>query len=244
MPPCLFLTRPARESAAFADAARAAGWRGAVFCAPLMRIDLEPPSEDALARAGTLIVTSQHAVAALAQATARRDWPVWCVGPRTAQAARAAGFAHVHQAGGDARALLAELRAARPPAPLLHLRGAHVACDLAAALQAQALVVYRQEALTLPREAAERVAAGGVLVLPVFSPRSARLLVAALAPLRHDAAHKELLAISPAARDAALAASNGVDWAGVTVAARPDAQSMCAALMRLQARLEPYEKPR
>lgn len=253
MPPCLFLTRPRDESARFADDARQAGWRGEVVCAPLLRIETLPVPQEVLAGARSLIVTSQHAVTALAGASARRDWPIWCVGPRTAQAARAAGFAQVHVAGGDAVSLRAALIADPPRQPVLHLRGTHAAMDIAAELcaqgiDAQARLVYRQEALGLPDEAAARVARGGDLVLPVFSPRSARLLVASLAPLRPDAAHLHLLAISAAARDAALAGpdngARGLVWRGVHVAVRPDAPAMLAGILALQAALEPLKKPR
>ncbi len=245
MPPCLLLTRPEAESAAFAQAARAAGWRGDILCAPLMRILHDPPPETALTKARTLVVTSQHGVAALQQATARRDWPVWCVGPRTAEAARHAGFAQVRVADGDAVSLRAVLLDTSPPAPVLHLRGEHAAMDLASELQAagvdaHALVVYRQVAQGLSQAAQERLAQGGDILLPVFSPRSARLLVAALIPLRLDAARLHLVAISAAARDAA----QGVDWQSIHCAARPDAPSMLQALARLQATLEPLKKPR
>ncbi|MCC5961522.1 MAG: uroporphyrinogen-III synthase [Rhodobacteraceae bacterium] len=253
MPPCLILTRPRHESARFAHDARQAGWRGAIVCAPLLRIEPLPVPPHVLAGAGSLVVTSQHAVTALARATRRRDWPIWCVGPRTGQAAQAAGFAQVRVAGGDAVSLRARLIADPPREPVLHLRGNHAAMDIAAELraqgiEAQAQVVYRQEALALPAEAAARFAQGGDLVLPVFSPRSARLLVAALAPLRPDAAHLHLLAISAAARDAALAGpdngARGLVWQGVQVAARPDAPAMLAGILALQAALEPLKKPR
>ncbi len=245
MPTCLFLTRPEADSARFAQAARAAGWRGEVLIAPMLRIALDPPPQRVLQTARTLIVTSQHGVAALVAATEARDWPIWCVGPRTAEAARDAGFADIHEGGGDARALLAALLAAAPQTPLLHLRGRHAAMNIASELRAAGLralshVVYAQIARPLSAEARARLAQGGDLVMPVFSPRSAQVLARALRREPLSAARLHLVAISAAAREAAT----GPVWASQQVAERPDAPGMLAALGRAQAALEPLEKPR
>lgn len=213
--------------------------------APLMRIVHDLPSENALISARTLVFTSQHGVAAFHRATKRRDWPVWCVGPRTAQAARDAGFAEVVVADGDAVSLRAALLVARLKEPVLHLRGEHAAMDLASELRAvgvdaHALVVYRQLPQGLSPQAALRLEQGGDIVLPVFSPRTGRLLAAALTPLRLDAARLHLIAISKAACEAA----QGVDWQGIERAARPDVPAMLQALGKVQATLEPLKKPR
>ncbi|MGY6547482.1 MAG: uroporphyrinogen-III synthase [Roseinatronobacter sp.] len=243
-PPCLILTRPEAASRAFAQDVRAAGWKGTCLIAPLQRIALMPPDPDSLSRAQALVFTSHHAVAALAQATTRRDWPVWAVGPRTAQAARLAGFADVTQGSGTAPALLSDLRLRAPQGPILHLCGRHLACDLARALRdaghdAQSLVAYDQLA-TVPDDAVRaRIAAGGALVCPVFSPRSARLLVAALEGLPLDGSNLHLVAISAAAADGAA----GLQWHSTRIASTPDAEAMIAALLECQAVLEPAEKP-
>lgn len=245
MAACLLLTRPEADSTRFARAARAAGWQGEVLIAPLLRIALLPPPLAALEDAAALVVTSQHAVAALAAATSRRDWPIWCVGPRTAEAARHAGFAQLQEGGGDAMALRATLLRDPPPAPVLHLRGAHASMDIAAELNAagipaSACVVYDQIAQPLGADARARLAQGGDLVLPVFSPRSARLLVEALHTDENPRARLHLLAISSAAE----AAAQGMPWASIQCAQSPDARAMLAALGRVQAVLEPAEKPR
>ena len=245
MLPCLFLTRPEADSLRFAQAARAAGWRGEVLVAPLLRIVPAPPSEEVLSAAQTLVATSQHAIAALVAAKPLRDRPIWCVGPRTAQAAQAAGFGKVHVAAGDAQSLRAALLAALPEEPVLHLRGDHAAMDIAAelraaGLQAEACVVYEQVAQPLTDAARARLGKGGDVVLPVFSPRSARLLVAAMEGCTAPSTRLHLLAISSAAQ----AAAQVVPWASQHSAARPDGPAMIAALGRVQAALEPAEKPR
>lgn len=238
--PCLVLTRPQGDSVRFADQAHAAGWQGGVVIAPLLEIVLLPLDIAVLKEARTLVLTSQHAVTALSLATDARDWVVWAVGPRTAQAARASGFAVVHQSGGDAKALLDDLIHSRPTPPIVHLRGRHAAADIAATLRAQGqdaagVVVYEQVARPLSEQAQARLFQGGDVVLPVFSPRSGRLLADAIAGLETGSTRLHLVAISAAAADAAMISP----VASCHIAAQPDARSMCDALVSLQQWLEP-----
>jgi uroporphyrinogen-III synthase len=244
-PPCLLLTRPQEDAQRFADLASADGWEGDILISPLIEIILHPVSEAALAQAASLVFTSQHGVAALVAATARRDWPVWAVGPRTAQAARAAGFGQVHQAGGDAAALLDDLVQTPPVQPVLHLRGAHAASDIAQllgerGLRAEGLVAYTQTACPLSSVAKARLEAGGDVVAPVFSPRSARLLADSLADVSHTSTRLYPIAISAAA---ALPLA-GLGLQPCIIAARPDVPAMRGALLATQAKLEPWAKPR
>lgn len=240
MPPCLLLTRPLEDSRRFAARACAQGWRGDILIAPLLEIVLHPPSPDQMAHAQALVFTSQHAVAACAAATDRRDWPVWAVGPRTAEAARAAGFGQVHQSGGDAASLLEDLVRASPPMPVLHLRGEHVAADIVGLLQrigqeALGLIVYAQKARALGSDARERLRNGGDIILPVFSPRSGQLLQAELSQCDLKHARLYLLAIS----EAAVSGMQGVAFHHTRIAERPDAEAMLVSLSALQAELEP-----
>ncbi|ATX66497.1 uroporphyrinogen-III synthase [Roseinatronobacter bogoriensis] len=243
--PCLVLTRPKPESERFAQQARDIGWQEEILIAPLLEIVLLSLEEADFASARTLIVTSQHAVSALALATDRRDWPVWAVGPRTAQAALEAGFAAVHQSGGDAKALLADLAQAPLLGPILHIRGRHAIADIAAALQAfghdaSSVVGYEQFSRSFDDSVAQRVQRGGDVVLPVFSPRSGRLLGEALQTIDTSKARVHLIGISAAA----LQAVSFEQAASCHIAARPDAASMCAKLYDVQQTLEPAQKPR
>ncbi len=245
MRPCLVLTRPRPAAEDFAQQARAAGWRGEILIAPLMEIAVHPPSQEPLKQAAVLIFTSQHGVDSFARATQARHWPVWTVGPRTAAAARRAGFSDIAQAsGGDAVSLLAELEAAAVSGPFLHLHGAHLACDLSAHLRARGLqaagcVVYDQHPVALQPEHRARIEQGGDLVLSCFSPRSSRLLRAQIEGLNLSRAKLHMVAISSAAaselRELPLIHSQ--------IATRPDAGGVLDALACLQAALEPTEKP-
>jgi uroporphyrinogen-III synthase len=243
--PCLVLTRPKVESQRFAQQARDAGWRGEILIAPLLEIVLLPLEEAEIFLARTLVLTSQHAVSALTLATDRRDWDVWAVGPRTAQAALHAGFATVHQSGGDAKALLADLAQAPLQGPVLHLRGRHAIADIAAALRAlgydaSSIVGYEQLPRNLDDCAVQRLQHGGDLVLPVFSPRSGRLLAKALQSITTTKTRVHLLGIS----EAALKAVFFEPAASRHIAARPDAASICSKLGEVQQTLEPARKPR
>ena len=82
-----------------------------------------------------LVFTSAHGVAAFAAASRLRDLPAYCVGARTAEAARAEGFVDARSADGDAAAL-ARLLAGAPETRFFHARGENVAGDLAGALAA------------------------------------------------------------------------------------------------------------
>ncbi|MCC5957299.1 MAG: uroporphyrinogen-III synthase [Natronohydrobacter sp.] len=244
MRPCLLLTRPEPAASAFGESLRAAGWTGEMLVAPLMRIVTLPLAPTALDGVMTLIATSMHGVRALAQATAQRDMSLWAVGPGTAAAARAEGFGNVHEAGGDARALLRDMANAAAQGPFLHLRGTHVAADIVGALQAQghdarAEIVYQQETLSLGPAAKARIMAGGDLVCAVFSPRSGRLLAGELAKLDLQKTRLHLVAISENAAQA-FATPRG---ATMVIAQRPDAASMMQEILALQPKLEPLEKP-
>lgn len=233
--PTILLTRPAAASARFA-AALAARFPGVpVVVAPLMEIRPRP-FPPGLPAAG-LIFTSAEGVAAFAAGDARRGMPAFCVGARTAGAARAAGFA-AEALGEEAEALLAALLERRPAGPLLHARGAHGRGNVvprlrAAGVEAAEVVVYDQAALPLGGQARALLAGEAPLILPLFSPRSAQLLRAAAtegelrAPLRVAAMSRAVAeAWGPAER--------------LEIAARPDAEAMLAAVGRF---LDPPPSP-
>lgn len=261
--PILLLTRPRAQSERFA--AGLAGPLAALprVIAPLIEIVPQPLALDPTPYA-TLIFTSENGVAAFVAASGLRERPAWCVGPRTAAAAADEGFAvqAATAAGGTAEALIGCLRAARPATPLLHLRGAHAVTDLAGRLTAQGLdcdeaVIYAQEELP-PSEGALAVLAGSApVVLPLFSPRSARLAAAAAGQARATTARPgggpfdgaspqggrcrggsfggakraplHAVAISRAAAELWCAARPDEEGS-VTVAPRPDAEGMIEAL--------------
>ena len=211
----VLITRPEPQASRFAaDLTAALDGIVAPVLSPLMaQVTLSPP----LPPAAALVLTSESAVLAV---TGREPLPdrAWCVGGRTAAAARAAGLQAI-SAEGDAAALAALIASAGEQGPLLWLRGEEVAGDLAGDLAARGIalaqaVVYRQEPRPLSDTAQALLSGQAPVIVPLFSPRSARLFAqaarGALAPLH-------LCALSPAVAEAATA----LPTASRTIAARP-----------------------
>lgn len=216
MPPTLLLTRPEAAARRFAAELRMPGMK--MVIAPLIRIQPVPHDGAALAAAPGLVFTSVHAVPAAGPGAGR---PAFCVGPATAAAARAAGFA-VTQGPGDAEGLIPMLKGL--PAGWLHPHGAHVA----RALPLAGMVVYDQVEQELTEAAQVLLAGSGPVLVPLFSPRSARLLA------RWAQGAKAALWLAPISA-AAAAAWGDAPFARRMVATRPDAEGVLAALNDLLA---------
>ena len=225
--PTLLLTRPEAASRRFAAAFHARfGAEWPVVIAPLMRLRHLSPEID-LAGVDGIIFTSEAAVEAFCRASGERDLPAWCVGKRTAEAAVSQGFA-ARAGGGDAAALATLLGDRQGGRRLLWPHGRDRAVDLpnmlkSAGIETISIETYVQEPLPLTAEATALLAADQPILVPLFSPRSARLFLAAAnarkAPLR-------VAALSPAVA-AELGACTG---ATVRVAAHPDGESMLDCL--------------
>lgn len=230
----VLLTRPRDQSESFAAALHDRfGDRVRPVLSPLMRPDYlstDLPSGPFAA----VIFTSLHGVAAALPWRARLPRLAWCVGARTAQEAQAAGF-QTRAAEGDAESLVAAILADPPPGPLLHLRGEDQRGDVAQRLTlaghpTQSAIVYRQSPQPLSPQAAELLRRPGVVIVPLFSPRSAELLLAALPnPRLADL------------RIAAISAATAQVWpqGAATVARRPDADAMLQAVGNLIAAAPP-----
>ncbi|ARE40566.1 Uroporphyrinogen-III synthase [Rhodovulum sp. P5] len=223
----MLLTRPRMQSDRFARAfADRFGTGFQVVTAPIMEIALfDTPIP--LTGVGGLVFTSENGVAGFAKVSDRRDLPAYCVGDRTAQAARMAGLT-ARSAAGTAEDLVTAIAADPPDGGLLHLRGEHARGDVSATLAAKGLaamerVVYAQRALSLPEEVFAAVAQAPLTLLPLFSPRSAVLVSYQLAGRSGRLA---LVTMSPAVTEA---------WAGpepiaLHEAERPDAAAMMDGL--------------
>jgi uroporphyrinogen-III synthase len=184
----LLVTRPEADAARTADLLRARGHT--VLVAPLLRMqvsDAEVGPDPA-----AVLLTSANAVRALATHPRREallPLPAFAVGARTADAARAAGFAEVTAGDGDAQALAALIAADRRSAggTLLHLAGEERAGDLAGALAARGfsvrtVVLYRMVAAdTFPPAVAGALADGSLDGVLHYSRRSAEIFLACAA---------------------------------------------------------------
>lgn len=221
--PPLLLTRPEPQARRFAAEMRArfgADWP--VVIAPILRIEPVPAE---LPAADWRVFTSENAVAAHGAGCG----PAYCVGERTAVAARAAGF-EVAVTEPDAARLIPRLIALRPAGRGLVLRGRHAAAEIAerlnsAGIETGSAILYDQIACPLTAEAQALLAGNAPVLLPLFSPRSARLVAEAA---QGAGAPLWIAPISAAARLAFAAPA-----ARAEVAETPDAPGVLAALGRL-----------
>ncbi|WP_162497364.1 uroporphyrinogen-III synthase [Roseovarius dicentrarchi] len=225
MPPIILITRPEPGATRFVAALKdLPGDDLSVVLSPVLAIAPQGSLPD-LTGVRWLIFTSQHGVFRFAELSARRDIPAYCVGDTTAEAAEQAGITAI-SAGGDARDLLARIAADGAAGPMLHLRGAHAAADVAGALTTAGVpagdaVLYAQHKVPLNDAARACLSGTAPVIAPVFSPRSAAALfegVDVTAPL-------VVLAISRAAADRV---PEGAAQACL-VADRPDGAGMLRA---------------
>jgi uroporphyrinogen-III synthase len=204
LPPFL-LTRPAAQGDRFADELR-------TRFGPAMRVVLSPllmPDYLNAALPGDVtgvIFTSETGVAALGRLRPARGLPAWCVGDRTAQAARLEGY-EARSAAGDAAALVAAILAEAPGGPLLHARGEDSRGAVAERLTAAGIptseaLVYAQRPAPLTDEARHLLGGTDPVIVPLFSPRTAALLVTALTDIPAPAP-VWVVSLSPAVAEAA-----------------------------------------
>ena len=223
----VLITRPREDGEAIAVRLAAAGH------VPLLVPLLEPRWFDGppldLAGIAAILATSANGVRALVRRTKRRDIAIFAVGPQTTEEARAAGFARVENADGDAKALAAAVPRWLASGTLLHVCGEQNEGALAETLGAAGYAVRREilyvvEAQPLPDAAARALQDGTVDAALFFSPRSARIFMeqAGAMPLQTVSA----LCIS-AATAAALPQSA---FREIRIAARPNQDALLALL--------------
>jgi len=230
----LLITRPRGEAEALAEILRA---RGHVpLIAPLMEVQVLEGPELPLLGVQAVLATSANGVRALSLRTKRRDVPVFAVGPQTAEAARALGFAGVFSADGDSAALAEFVAGNLDPAkgPLMHAAGAETAGRLSQALTArgfsvETIVLYEAVPVEKLPELAETVLREGTLdgVL-LFSPRSAKIFATLVADAKLEEACQRIETYCISA--ATAAALNPLAFSRVTVAGVPNQDAMLALI--------------
>jgi uroporphyrinogen-III synthase len=223
------LTRPAAASERFAAALRESFGKDArVLIAPLMEPEFLNPALPP-GKFDALILTSEtgaEAARRLSADTGNLPIHAFCVGDRTAQAATAAGF-RTQTAKGDAKALVRLIQSTGCRGRFLHLRGRDSVGDIVQNLDsidilACEAIVYDQKPRPLTPEAAALLAGTLPVVLPLFSPRSADLIVQT-GPVR---APLWVAALSPVVAEHA----RPLLPARMVIADRPDALALLRAL--------------
>lgn len=231
--PTVLLTRPAPQSQRFAAQLAAAMGPVPMLISPLMQAEyLQPALPDRPYRA--VILTSVTGVVAAKRISATgQALPhlAFCVGDRTAEEARLAGFEAV-SAKGDAGALIEKIRSLCKTGPLLHLHGEHSAGDIAetlseGGLETDSATAYAQIPCPLTPEAIALLQRWAAVILPIFSPRSAKLLANELPSGTQSPLW--IAAISTATADA-CAPLNATQ---IVIARSPDAENMLHAVAEL-----------
>jgi uroporphyrinogen-III synthase len=228
--PTLILTRPALQAERFARAFAARfGDCWPIVISPMSRLDILTTTLS-LDDVETLVFTSETGVTAFLRLSQRRDLHAWCVGERTAEVARAAGF-RVSVGPGFGAGMIEAIIDESPRGVLLHVHGLHMAVDVAreltnAGLRARGATVYDQIALPPTPQALSLLMGDGPILLPLFSPRAAQLMTR-LDPLPRAPLH--IAAISPAVARAVEALCPRQ----IEIAREPAAGMMLDALERL-----------
>jgi uroporphyrinogen-III synthase len=230
----LLVTRPEPDAQHTAAVLRARGHEPIV--ASLLLIEAAADADLGPGPWSAVLITSAnaaHAVAHHARVAELRTLSLFAVGRRSAEAARAAGFADVTSADGDVTALARLVRARLAGAArVLYLAGEERSGDLAgdlAEFEVRTVAVYRAiGAASLPGAAHAALTAGALGGVLHFSRRSAEIylnaahaagmLAAALAPLHYCLS-------AQVAEPLAAAGANDV-----RIAARPDEASLLALI--------------
>jgi uroporphyrinogen-III synthase len=233
----ILVTRPLAEGEAFAKALTT---RFGARLRPVLSPLLAPRNLTPLLPDGdyaAVVFTSAQAVHAARPMTASLPKLAWCVGRKTAEAATAAGF-QSNSADGDAEALVTAIAAAPPSGSILYLRGVDTSSNILVRLKNLGIhvdeaVVYVQEPQPLTPETLTLLREPVDVIVPLFSPRTARLFRAALPD--NTQARLHIAAMSGNVAEAL----GDLPHAALTVAIHPDAPAMLDAVETLLVRLPP-----
>ena len=226
----VLVTRPVEDGE---ETARQLALRGhQSVLAPLLTPAFWEGPVVALEGVQAILATSANGVRALARRTARRDVPLFAVGPQTAAEAQGVGFADVRSADGDAAALaLATKRWAAPDkGALLHVGGQGndgKLVSLLAGFSIRQEILYAVTAVEhMPPNAALALRQGKLDAALFYSPRSAAVF--------RECTHKEQLPVESllvaCISRAAAAALAPLAFRAVRLAARPNQDSLLEAL--------------
>ena len=219
----VWITRTAPGADRLADRVRKAGFEPIV--SPLLMTDPDFTTPDLTSVLDEIVALAFTSVNGLrfADLTPRRDWPVFTVGDRTAEAARAKGFTDVTSADGDAR-ILADLIAAQwsdREGALLVPGAERPAADLAVLLGSsvpvRSLAVYRtvENAAPIPTD----------FDIVLLQSVSAAETLALKLP-QESAAGKVAIALSPAVAEPI----RSTGFTEIRIAAHPDENRLLTAL--------------
>ena len=225
----VLVTRPVEDGVEIA--ARLAQMGHTALLAPLLSTQFHDGPEPDLKNVQAILATSANGIRALIRRTARRDLPIFAVGPQTTEEADRGGFTDIRNSDGDARALAGATAGWTTPKKgvLLHVCGEDAPGTLAENLSQRGFSVrraalYRVDAApVLPPAARAGLSQGALDAALFFSPRSARIFC----ELAQGLPTQKLIAlcISPVTANALL-----LPFREVRIAAAPNQASLLALI--------------
>ncbi len=237
MRPLILLTRPLVASQRWAQRLDACGFDSLI--APLLTI-VPTGAPRPSGRFHLVMMTSAHALRDESLPLEDlKDLPCFCVGQATAEAARRRRFKNIHVGTSGGAALVSAITQSDTYTPnmfLLHLAGTEIAFETEAAFDSHTIrtvpwVTYRAEAsLDLPSEVVAALEQCKIAAVPVFSPRSARILVELIAQRGLTSSCRSILALGLS--QAVGAVLEDMPWNRLVIAAQPSSESMLAYIQR------------
>lgn len=225
--PTLLLTRPQKDAQAFAQEVLSHQPAAQILISPVLTITPIGTLPDLSAYAA-VVFTSRHAVACFAHAHIPKKMTCFAVGEATAEAAKKLGFLVISSAGA-AQDLILLVQKTGAAGPLIHPHGQHARGQIATTLTKKGIpcaecVIYDQIETPLSIQARALLTQPQALLVPVFSPRSARLLQP-YGPLPNGS---EIIAIS----QTVAACFSTQPHIKTTVACHPNRGAMLKAVLR------------
>ena len=223
--PVIILTRPKDGSDEFAlDLGRALP-DAQIVQHPLQQMSFRERPSIGVARYGSYVFTSAQGVDAALRWNLPAK-PCFCVGSKTAAAAGVIG-GKVHDAKGTAQDLIHIMASEAVQGPALYISGTHISVDLVSSaagvgVEIDRVIGYEQSAVDPDPALRALLSGGNPVILPLFSARSARLLLSVEQPRPNW----HIIAISQ--KVAAIFDNSGVKM--VDVASCPDGPSMKSAV--------------
>ena len=225
--PTLLLTRPQKDAQAFAQEVLSHQPAAQILISPVLTITPIGTLPDLSAYAA-VVFTSRHAVACFVHAPIPKKMTCFAVGEATAEAAKKLGFSVINSARA-AQDLILLVQKTGAAGPLIHPHGQHARGQIATTLTKKGIpcaecVIYDQIETPLSIQARALLTQPQALLVPVFSPRSARLLQR-YGPLPNGS---EIIAIS----QTVAACFSTQPHIKTTVAYHPNRGAMLKAVLR------------
>lgn len=227
----MLVTRPEPDASATALRLGALGIEPVT--APLMRLlalETDLPGPEGFSAIALTSANGLRALAGTGRLAPYLDLPVHAVGPHSAEEARAAGFAIVHEAGGRLADLVVSILGSSPEGRIFHPAGRHLTGDLVRSageggVHVETVPVYEMVPIALEPSILKGLASGAFGAALVYSRRSAQLLAGAALGLDPAArARIEMLCLSEAVAEPLLEAH----FTRIGLAERPDEDAMMA----------------